>query len=127
MTKCEEFTEFFDYLVANCKVPVQIPENVAAYLAAIKGAESTSNKKEFTENGKSILQHLQTIPNGMYKARDIAEGMSLSSKAVSGAMRKLVTDGYVEKVGKDPVVYMISEKGKNVKFDENENENEVEN
>ena len=63
----------------------------------------------------------------MYKARDIAEGMSLSSKAVSGAMRKLVTDGYVEKVGKDPVVYMISENGKNVKFDENENENEVEN
>ena len=53
----------------------------------------------------------------MYKARDIAENMGLTSKGVSGAMRKLVTDGYVEKVGKDPVVYMITEKGKSVKFE----------
>jgi predicted transcriptional regulator len=36
-------------------------------------------------------------------------------------MRKLVTDGYVEKVGKDPVIYPITEKGYQVKF-EGENE-----
>ena len=53
----------------------------------------------------------------MYKARDIAEGMFVASKSVSGAMRKLVTDGYVEKIGKDPVVYTITEKGLNVKFE----------
>ena len=39
-------------------------------------------------------------------------------------MRKLVMDEYVEKVGKDPVVYTITEKGKNVIFTENEGENE---
>ena len=57
----------------------------------------------------------------MYKAREIAEGIGVLSKAVSGAMRKLVTDGYVEKVGKDPVIYTITEKGYQVKF-EGENE-----
>ena len=36
-------------------------------------------------------------------------------------MRKLVTDGYIEKVGKDPVVYMITEKGKTIEI-EGENE-----
>ena len=51
------------------------------------------------------------------------KGMFIASKSVSGAMRKLVTDGYVEKIGQNPVVYMITEKGKNVIF-ENEGENE---
>jgi Mn-dependent DtxR family transcriptional regulator len=36
---------------------------------------------------------------------------------VSGAMRKLVTDGYVEKVGESPVIYMLTEKGKNITID----------
>ena len=49
----------------------------------------------------------------MWKARDIAEGLFISSRTVSGAMRKLVTDGFCEKVGADPVVYALTEKGKN--------------
>ena len=53
----------------------------------------------------------------MYKARDIAEALFIAPKSVSGAMRKLVTDGYVEKVGKDPIMYSITEKGKNVDFE----------
>jgi hypothetical protein len=32
-------------------------------------------------------------------------------------MRKLVTDGFCEKVGSDPVIYTITEKGKNYKID----------
>ena len=49
----------------------------------------------------------------MLKARDIAEGLFVSSRAVSGSLRKLVTDGFVEKVGQDPAIYTITEKGKN--------------
>lgn len=127
MTKREEFIKFVDYLIANCKEQVVIPEDVASYLAAIKDSKDSGEKKEFTENGKAILQYLQNTPAGMYKARDIAEGMFITSKTVSGAMRKLVIDGYVEKVGKDPVVYMISEKGKMYNFNDNENSNEGEN
>ena len=36
---------------------------------------------------------------------------------VSGAMRKLVTDGFVEKVGQDPVIYSITENGKNINIE----------
>jgi predicted transcriptional regulator len=50
----------------------------------------------------------------MWKARDIAEEMFISSRAVSGAMRKLVTDGFVEKIGKEPVVYTLTDTGKNI-------------
>jgi DNA-binding PadR family transcriptional regulator len=32
-------------------------------------------------------------------------------------MRKLVTDGFVEKIGQDPVYYSITEKGKNITID----------
>lgn len=122
MTKREEFVAFVDELIANCKYPVEMSENVSAYLAAIREEGTVSEKPAFTSNGKAILCYLQTVPPAMYKARDIADGLGMSSKSVSGAMRKLVTDGYIEKVGKDPVVYTITEKGKNVNFDEGDNE-----
>lgn len=121
MSKRQEFVEFVDFLIENCKVPVEMPETVKDYLNAIRESAERDEKPEFTDNGKAILQYLQTAPEGMYKARDIAEGMFIASKSVSGAIRKLVTDGYVEKVGKDPVIYAITEKGKNVNF-EGENE-----
>ena len=120
MTKQQEFLDFWDYLTNDLAGPVEVPENVKAYIDALRNVD-VIEKPAFTENGGLILRYLQSAPTAMYKARDIAEGMGIGSKAVSGAMRKLVTDGYVEKVGKDPVVYMITEKGKNVIF-EGENE-----
>lgn len=119
MTKQQEFLEFWNELVS--KPGVEVPPNVQAYIDALSNVGSIE-KPLFTDSGKSILIYLQSAPTAMYKARDIAEGMGVTSKGVSGAMRKLVTDGYVEKVGKDPVVYMITEKGKNVVFDEGEEE-----
>jgi hypothetical protein len=37
---------------------------------------------------------------------------------VSGAMRKLVTDEFVEKVGQDPVIYTLTQKGKEIEIGE---------
>jgi DNA-binding PadR family transcriptional regulator len=42
----------------------------------------------------------------------------MSSRTISGAMRKLVNDGFVEKIGKDPVIYTLTEKGKNYIIEE---------
>ena len=72
-------------------------------------------KPEFTDNGKLILKYLQDTVSDkpQQKAKDIADGLLMTSRRVSGAIRKLVTDGYVEKVSKDPVVYALTEKGKN--------------
>ena len=71
----------------------------------------------FTDNGKVILKYLQDNPDiTSAKAKDIGEGLFISSRAVSGAMRKLVSDGFVEKIGQDPVLYSITEKGKTVEI-----------
>ena len=120
MTKQQEFLDFWHYLTHELAGEVEIPANVQAYIDALNNIKDV-DKPAFTENGKMILQYMQTLDSGMYKAKDIAEGLGISSKAVSGAMRKLVTDGYIEKIGKDPVVYTITDNGKNVKF-EGENE-----
>lgn len=37
----------------------------------------------------------------------------MPSRSVSGSMKKLITEGFVEKIGSDPVAYAITEKGKN--------------
>jgi DNA-binding PadR family transcriptional regulator len=33
-------------------------------------------------------------------------------------MRKLANDGFVEKLGKDPVIYTLTEKGKNYNIED---------
>ena len=49
--------------------------------------------------------------NNLFKAKEIGEGLGISSRTASGAMRKLVTDGYIEKVGATPVVYSLTTLG----------------
>ena len=114
-----EFLAFFDDLVKD----IEVPENVRAYVDAIRDAKE-DNKPLFTDNGKLILEYLQGVQVMPYKAKDIADNIGITSKSVSGAMRKLVTDGYIEKVGKNPVVYVINEKGINVNFKENNENND---
>ena len=83
------------------------------YFNKMKNGKTSESK--ITENGLKILEYLQQHHmdyNNVLKAKDIAEGLGTSGKSVSGSMRKLVSDGYVEKIGKDPVVYAITEKGK---------------
>ena len=102
MTKKDEFIKYVEDLIDGNHY--EMNENVRLYWEAFKG-KAEEDKPLFTDNGKLILQYLkdnQTTP--MWKAKDIAEGMFISSRTVSGAMRKLVSDGYVEKVGQDPVI-----------------------
>ena len=50
-------------------------------------------------------------------AEHIADAIMVSSRTVSGAMRKLCSDGFVEKLGTNPAIYSITEKGKNFVID----------
>ena len=86
-------------------------ENVKAYIEAL--TDKKNEKPILTDNGKLVLKYLQNAEPGIYKAKDIADGLFVSSRNVSGAMRKLVTDQFVEKVGESPVLYTLTEKGKN--------------
>ena len=75
-----------------------------------------SSKPKFTDNGKLVLVYMQENKdsyNNLFKAKEIGEGLSISSRTASGAMRKLVNDGYIEKVGESPVVYSLTELGTN--------------
>ena len=72
------------------------------------------NKPKFTENGKLILNFIKENKetfNNLFKAKEVGEGIGISSRAASGAMRKLVTDGYIEKLGENPVVYALTSLG----------------
>lgn len=89
-------------------------DDIREYLEILKTEKS--EHPEITDNGKVILKYMQDNDVRMSKAKDIAEGLGVSSRAVSGSLRKLVTDGFVEKISKDPVIYAISEKGKNYKI-----------
>ena len=112
MSKKQEFIEYvkerIDWTDAS--------ENVKIYWEAFISKEE-KEKPMFTDNGKLILQFLRDNPDTTtWKARDIAEGLFITSRTVSGAIRKLCTDGFVEKVSQDPVIYTITELGKTVEI-----------
>lgn len=86
-------------------------------------ATGDSEKPAFTENGKLVLRYIQENKdtyNNLFKAKDLGEGIGISSRTASGALRKLVNDGYVEKVGEAPVIYSLTEKGVSAVFEDAE-------
>ena len=117
MSKKQDFINYVNelmYFTRKMDCPV-MNENAELYWKALCGLNEDGEKPLFTDNGKLILKYMQDHPETpMWKARDIAEGLFISSRAVSGAMRKLVTDGFVEKVGQDPVIYSLTDNGKNI-------------
>ena len=99
--KYKAFTDYFDWLVQNCKEPVVLSDEVQDVYNLLL-AQQGMEKPMFTESDATSL-----------KAKDIADGMVISSRKVSGAIRKLVSDGFVDKYGQNPVIYSLTEKGKN--------------
>ena len=78
-----------------------------------------NDKPQFTDNGKLILQYIRDTKeqyNNLFKAKEIGEGLGISSRTASGALRKLVTDGYVEKISTSPVVYALTKAGEEVEI-----------
>ena len=111
--------EFIEYLQNLMAAAPQVPmsENVKKYIDALINTP-VEEKPILTDNGKLILQYLQQNQNESFmRARDIAEGLFVSSRTVTGAIRKLVTDEFVEKMGTDPIMYGLTEKGKNFNID----------
>ena len=112
MSKKQEFIEYVKERVDW----TDASENVKIYCEAFISKEE-KEKPMFSDNGKLILQFLKDNPDTTtWKARDIAEGLFITSRTVSGAIRKLCTDGFVEKVSQDPVIYTITELGKTVEI-----------
>jgi predicted transcriptional regulator len=114
----EEFLKFINDLILHDEdyANTIMTDDVKDYLDLLKNGNE-GRKSEITDNGKLILKYMQDNNIKMAKSRDIADGIGLSSRTVGGSLRKLVTDGFFDKIGNNPVVYTITEKGKNYKID----------
>lgn len=111
MSKKQDFISEVQSMISKLNYEWQ-NENAKSYWEAFTSVQE-EEKPEFTDNGKLILKYMQdNADTSNFKAKDIGEGLFVSSRVVSGAIRKLVTDGYVEKIGQDPVIYTLTEQGK---------------
>ena len=113
--------EFLDFLNALMEAAPDVAEklmtdNIQAYIDVLKDVKE--EKPAVTENGQKILKYLQENPDvRTWKAKDLADKMGIASRGVAGTLRKLVNDGYCEKISTNPVVYTITEKGINFKIE----------
>lgn len=125
MTKKEQFiSEIQEQLKAGGGT-FHLSQDALEFFNAFVASNSTGTTETgFTENGKRVLSFMnehKLIYNNMFTAKSIAEGLAMSSHGSSGALRKLVNDGYVEKIQGSPVTYLLSKKGEEVKFEAEEN------
>lgn len=107
MTGREEFIKYVESVLTES----ELSEEALKFWNCIKNKEE-KEKPLFTENGKKIFDFLKSQEQENWKAKEIAEELGMSSKGVCGAIRKLVTDNFVEKVGLDPVIYTLTTYGK---------------
>ena len=122
MTKKQKFINFVEGLIAKIDIDTLDADSKEAieYFNILK-SEECEEKQKFTENGKLVLTYIQQnyeTNNNMFKAKDIGEGLNITSRTASGAMRKLVTDGYLEKIASNPVIYSLTDLGKTISVDE---------
>lgn len=79
-------------------------------------AKKVSTAGKITENGKKILEWIKENTKNAddaFTSKEIAEALFTTGRAVAGSMRKLVTDGYIKKIGKDPIKYSLTENEEN--------------
>lgn len=111
MSKKELFIKEIEELGAT------LSKEAMEYFESLKAEKKT---KEMTEKGAAVLKYLQVNYETMdntFRSKDIADGLGINGRSVSGTIRSLVTNGYVEKVGEDPVKYAITDLGKEYVFE----------
>ena len=124
MTKREKFIEFVEHMMTQMNFSAsELEEHKEAidFFASLKATTAEQEKPLFTEKGKIIFQFMKDNKetyNNMFKAKDIGEKLAISSRGAAATIRKLITDGYVEKFGDEPVVYSLTTLGENFRFNE---------
>ena len=122
MSKKQAFIDYVEELIVATdgnRYPVVMSEDARVYWEALKAKEETE-KPLFTEGGKAILKWMQdnySVFNNTMSAKQIGDGLFMSGRSVSGSIRKLITLGLVDKRGKDPVCYSLTEIGKQKELD----------
>jgi predicted transcriptional regulator len=125
MTKKEKFINFIqseifereDIYMGQCGKDW---EDIKNFWSQFLNDKKNSSNSEMTENGSKILKYMQSNEdkyNNLFTSKEIGEGLFMSSRSVSGSMRKIIANGFVEKVGKDPVTYSLTDEGRNKQID----------
>jgi len=123
MTKKEKFIEFVNEIMDVARVNEW--DDKEDWKDAFDFFEDLKNNKvknsgAMTENGKKLLSWMQenvdTMTN-LFTSKEAAEALFTSGRSIAGSMRKLIADGYVEKTGKDPVKYSLTEAGKSYQLE----------
>ena len=111
----KEFLEqHFNHTVENYEFT---KEDMDKLMEMLKGGNGS---KTFTENGLRIFKCMRENEQkyiNVFKAKEIGELLFMTPRSVSGSMKKLIADGFVEKVGANPVAYGLTELGKSYEFD----------
>ena len=100
-----------------------INEDAMNYFTEFKNG-TVKNSSVITEKGVAVLRFLQTQPstNYAFTAKMIAEELNMNTRSISGTMRKLLNDGYVEKLTTlTPITYQITPAGLAFDLDKIEN------
>ena len=121
MTKKEAFikiiqTEIFDRTDIYVENYPDEYELAASFWKDFKDGK-VKNSGAMTESGKKILLFMQEneeAMNNIFTSKEIAEAFFTSGRSIAGSMRKLVSDELVNKEGKDPIRYSLTETGKNL-------------
>lgn len=108
-------SEIFDNADRYIENDAELFNLAQKYFETLKNVP-TKEPKVITDIGAIILKFVQEnkdTHNNVFTAKSLGEAIGLGSKVVSGSMRKLVLDGFFEKIGANPVSYAITEKGLN--------------
>ena len=76
-------------------------------------------EKILTKKGIEILKFLQNQnKDDVFTAKMLSENIDMNARSISGSMRKLLQDGFVERIGSStPNSYKITEKGFSLDLD----------
>ena len=103
------FIETVEYLFRNAD-PLDIPSDAVLFFEDYKKAKS-GNTKKFTEKGIAVLKAMREVDDWI-TAKSLGERIDVSGRSVSGTMKKLISDRYVEKREGNPTSYRITKLGK---------------
>ena len=83
-------------------------------------AKGKSTTKPFTEKGIKILKAMQENKEkylNVFTSKQLGELVAMAPRSVSGSMKKLINQGYVEKKGISPVSYGLTSGGDALQLD----------
>ena len=114
-SKREQFIELVDLLMEDAIIDKDEWTDALVYFEALK-MQKDKEKPVITDKGAEILLYIQNNYQNyknMFSAKAIAEGMGAATKSISASMRGLVTGSFLEKISDKPVIYSITDAGKN--------------